>query len=266
VSTFASTLPTVPLIRADLLKLRRRRGLVVIASLLTVGAVVVTYGLIEMFHLVNPARYGPAGGIENLGNGTNVVLGLGAVAAIIVGSVAGVGDLQAGVYRNLVVTGRSRLALYAARIPGGLAFLLPLVTTAFIFAAVASVVLAGSREVPDLQLIVKTGLWALLQVAFLYLLAVGVSCAVGSRAYTIGIVLAWQLAVSPIVMSISALGIFRELVPSAAIQELAPAGLGDTVRGGPVVPMSLAAVAAVLVVWPLVVLAIGAWRDTTRDA
>jgi hypothetical protein len=115
-------------------------------------------------------------------------------------------------------------------------------------------------------LIVKTGLFVLLQVTFYYLLAVGVACAVGSRAYTIGIVLAWLLAVGPILAAISALGIFRELIPSVAMQELAPAALGDTVRGGPVVPMSLAAVTAVLVVWTLAALAIGARWDTTRDA
>jgi hypothetical protein len=90
--------------------------------------------------------------------------------------------------------------------------------------------------------------------------------AVPDRAYTIGIVLAWQLAVSPILASISALGIVHELPPGVAMQSLAPAALGDTVRQGPNLGMSLAAVAAVLIVWTLVALALGAWRDTTRDA
>jgi hypothetical protein len=59
---------------------------------------------------------------------------------VIIGAVAGAGDLEADVYRDLVVTGRSRLALYASRIPGGLAFLLPFVVTAYALAAVAAVV------------------------------------------------------------------------------------------------------------------------------
>jgi hypothetical protein len=69
-----------------------------------------------------------------------------------------------------------------------------------------------------------------------------------------------------ILASISALGIVRELVPGVAMQNLAPAALGDTVRQGPQVGMSLAAVAAVLIGWIVLSLAVGAWRDTTRDA
>jgi ABC-type transport system involved in multi-copper enzyme maturation permease subunit len=265
-STFASSLPTPRLVGADLLKLRRRRGLVAVTSLLTVVAVALTYGIIELFHVFNSAKYGPAGGIANLGHGAFLVSALGAVAAGIVGSIAGAGDLEAGVYRDLVVTGRSRLALYASRIPGGLAFLLPFAVAAYTLAAVAAVVFTGSRQLPGVELIVTTGLWALLEVVFYYLLAVGVACAVGSRAYTIGIVLAWQLAVSPILASISALGIVRELVPDVALQSLAPAALGTTVGQAPYRNMSLAAVAAVLIGWTVLVLAIGAWRDTTRDA
>jgi hypothetical protein len=68
-SAFASSLPSPRMVWADLWKLRRRRGLVVVTSPLTVGAVILTYGLIELFHLANPARYGPAGGIVNLGHG-----------------------------------------------------------------------------------------------------------------------------------------------------------------------------------------------------
>jgi hypothetical protein len=67
-------------------------------------------------------------------------------------------------------------------------------------------------------------------------------------------------------MSISALGIVRELVPGAALQVLTPAALGDSARQGGALPMSVAAIAAVLVVWAVAALAAGAWRDTTRDA
>jgi hypothetical protein len=79
-------------------------------------------------------------------------------------------------------------------------------------------------------------------------------------------VLAWRLALTPILASISALGIVRELVPGVALQSLDPSGFGDALRQGPYVGMSTAAVAAVLVVWTVVALALGGWRDTTRDA
>ena len=48
-----------------------------------------------------------------------------------VGATAGSTDLNDGMFRHLVITGRSRLALYLARIPAGLAILLPAVALAF---------------------------------------------------------------------------------------------------------------------------------------
>jgi len=43
----------------------------------------------------------------------------------------GIVGMRDGVFRHLVITGRSRLALYLARIPAGLSILLPLVAIAF---------------------------------------------------------------------------------------------------------------------------------------
>ena len=47
------------------------------------------------------------------------------------GATAGTTDLTDGMFRHLVITGRSRLALYLARIPAGLAILAPAVALAF---------------------------------------------------------------------------------------------------------------------------------------
>jgi ABC-type transport system involved in multi-copper enzyme maturation permease subunit len=262
----AYALPPPRLIAADLLKLRRRRGLVTVVGLLTIGAVVVTYAVMEILHLVDPAKHGPAGGIANLGHGTFVVAALGTVAAAIVGSSAGAGDLDAGVYRDLVVTGRPRLSFFLSRIPAGLAFLLPFVAVAYTLAAVATVAFAGGKPPPGVRLEALGGLWALLEATFYYLLALAIACLVGSRSYTIGIVLALRLAITPILASISALGIVRELVPGVAMQHLVPSGFGDSIRQGPAVGMSIGATAAVLAVWTALALELGAWRDTTRDA
>jgi ABC-type transport system involved in multi-copper enzyme maturation permease subunit len=264
-----STLALIPgrsLVAADLLKLGRRRGLVTVTALLTVGAMTVTYGIIELLHVASPAKHGPAGGIVNLGHGAWVAAVFGAVAAAIVGSMAGSGDLEAGVYRDLVVTGRSRLALYWSRLWGGLVFLLPFVAAAYAIAGLASVVFAGGHPVPGVSLLVTTGLWALLQVTFYYLLAFGIGCLLGSRSYTIGILLAFRLALTPILASISALGIVRELVPGAGLQALTPAALGNAAQQGPTITMSTAAIAAVLIIWAVVAVAAGVWRDTQRDA
>ena len=51
--------------------------------------------------------------------------------AVALGATAGTTDLTDGMFRHLVVTGRSRTALYLARLPAGLAILVPLVAVAF---------------------------------------------------------------------------------------------------------------------------------------
>jgi hypothetical protein len=60
-----------------------------------------------------------------------VVAEFGFIAAATLGTAAATTDLSEGVFRHLVVTGRSRLALYLARIPAGLSIVLPLVAVAF---------------------------------------------------------------------------------------------------------------------------------------
>jgi len=95
------------LVRAEFLKLRKRRGLVLSALVLTVVPMLVAYTVLLSLE-------GPAGGMENF-EPTMAVLGLlSVVTAILVGTTLGTGDVGAGVFRELVVTGRSRLALFAA--------------------------------------------------------------------------------------------------------------------------------------------------------
>ena len=265
-STLAAAAPSRRMLAADLLKLRRRRGLVVLTTLLTLATTALTYAVIEAVHLANSTKHGPAGGIANLGHGASLVATLGAVAATVAGTTAAVGDLGAGVYRDLVVTGRSRLALYLSRIPSGLTFVLAFVLVAYLVAGVVSVVLAGSQPVPGGKLLVTSGLWVVLQVTFYYLLSVAVACLLGSRAYAIGVLLAWGFAVAPLLGAISALGFVRELVPDVAMQNLMPTAIATATDQTPTVHMSVAAIVAVLLVWTLVPQLAGAWRDTTRDA
>jgi ABC-type transport system involved in multi-copper enzyme maturation permease subunit len=262
----AIALPTRPLLSTDLLRLRKRRGLVAVTALLTVGAVLVSNTIIEILHLSDSVANGPAGGVTMLGHQAWVIGALGAVAAAIVGSAAAVGDLEAGVYRDLVLTGRSRLALYLSRIPAGLLFLVPFMVVAIAIESVVSVALAGSHPAPSTSLLVTTGLWTLLKVAVSYAVAVGIAGLTGTRAYAIGIVLAWTLAIGPFLSTLATLGVTRELLYGVAIQSLTPSGLGTAATQGSVIGMSLGAVVAVLAAWTIVPLVAGALRDTRRDA
>jgi hypothetical protein len=259
-------LPTPRLTSAEILKLRKRRGLAVTVGLMTVGASLFYHALLAILHAANPAHHGPAGGVTNLGHGLVLISTLGAVAAGIVGATAGAGDLGAGVFRELVVTGRSRWQLFVSRIPGGLAFLLPAVALAYLIQAVGSVVFAGSLAAPSTGLLAESGAWALLDVTLFFLLGLGLASLIGSRTTSIAVLLAFRLALTPLILAVSFLGVARELVPSAALARLEPQAFGDSIRQGPHVGMSLAAAIVVLVGWALVATAVGGWRTATRDA
>jgi hypothetical protein len=267
------------LVSAEFLKLRKRRGLVVSALLLTVAPMIVAYTVLVSLHATDPEQNGPAGGMENFVGSMGVLSALSVVAAILVGATLGTGDLGAGVFRELVVTGRSRFALFAARVPAGLALLVPIVGGAFAITATASTVLAGSQEAhwvqtspgawertlgdaaPSASFLLQSAGWLALVTALSMMLALGVSSLLGSRGTSIGILLGWWLVMMPLLLNLGVLGSFREGLAWAAIEELAPAGLTE-----PVVPMSLAAAIAVVLAWATVPLAIGAWRTATRDA
>src|ERR1019366_7426433 len=62
---------------------------------------------------------------------------------------AGSTDLTDGMFRHLVVTGRSRVALYLARIPAGLAVVLPIVAAGFILVCAVCVFAAPTKDSYD---------------------------------------------------------------------------------------------------------------------
>jgi hypothetical protein len=251
------------LVGAEFLKLRKRRGLVLSALALTVVPMIIAYTVLLILHAADAAKHGPAGGLENLSGSMEILSQLSVVAAILVGSTLGAGDLGSGVFRELVVTGRSRLALFAARVPAGLALVLALVGTAFAVTATASTVFAGSSDVPGARLLVSSAAWLGLVTGLALVLALGVSSALGSRGTTIGVLLGWQLIAMPLVLQIGALGSLREGLVGAATERLEPARLFEDAA---TVPMSLAAAVVVIVAWMVVPLAAGAWRTCTRDA
>ena len=264
-TTTAAGLPRLPfwLPRAELLKLRKRRGLIVTAALLTIGATIVMFIAFELFHLSDSVKYGPAGGLDRFSRWVFILSQLGSIAGALIGASMGADDLGAGVFRELVVTGRSRAALYLARIPAGLAVSWSLLAAAFSIATIFTVTLAGSAPTPSAGLIAESGLWLGLTVGLAFLLGLGLGSLLGSRAPTIAILFAWVLILEPLFTHISALGSAREALLSAADWKLAPAGLiGDRLR----VPMSLGVSLLVIAIWGVTALVVGLRRTQTRDA
>jgi hypothetical protein len=155
-----SPIPTMAMITSRFMELRRRRGLIAGLALVTVGIPTVFLLVRLLLHAIAPKTYGPAGGYDIY---TGLTAGLlyvfGFVVAAALGCTAGSVDLTEGMFRHLVVTGRSRLALYLARIPAGLAIIVPLVAIGFsvvcavcVFAAPSTVRFDGLHLPPNMSL------------------------------------------------------------------------------------------------------------------
>ena len=123
---------TWDLITTKNLEIRKRRGLMITMVVLIIVPTVLFYGLRLLFHAVDPHGYGLAGSPQFFSQATNLIDEFGFIAAAALGAAAGTTDLSDGMFRHLVITGRSRLALYLARIPAGLAITVPLVALVFL--------------------------------------------------------------------------------------------------------------------------------------
>jgi hypothetical protein len=127
-----SWLPTWDLITTKNLEIRKRRGLMITMLVLIVLPTVLFFGLRLLFHAIDPHTYAPAGSPSQFSGASNLTAEFGFIAAAALGAAAGTTDLSDGMFRHLVITGRSRLALYLARIPAGLAIVVPLIALAFL--------------------------------------------------------------------------------------------------------------------------------------
>jgi hypothetical protein len=219
-------MPDLQLIAADILKLRRRRGMLALTLLGTLGIVALVFAVTTIQHATNPGKYGPAGGLETYRDAIGVVGLLALVAGVIVGGTAGTQDIESGVFRDLAATGRSRTALFLSRVAGTL------------IAGTARVLAAGALSTA---------------------VAVGISAVVGSRGPVIGILLAFFLGISPLLQAIAFLGNTRQLVPEVAIDRI-----GD-LSTPPGLHVALGTAIAVVLGWIAVSLAAGAWRTKTRE-
>jgi hypothetical protein len=127
-----SWIPTWGMITTRFMELRKRRGLMIALIAVNIGIPVVFLSVRLITHAVDPKSYGPAGGYDIF---TTLVLGFmyvfGFIVAAVVGCTAGSVDLTDGMFRHLVITGRSRMALYLARIPAGLAIVIAMVAVGY---------------------------------------------------------------------------------------------------------------------------------------
>ena len=237
------------LISAEILKLRRRSGMLWLCG----GALLLAVAAYTIANVVDA----PHGGLDRFQGSVGILAMLGAVVGVIVGATAGGADIETGVYRDLVATGTPRLRLLAARIPGAWAIVLPMLLAAIGFEAIWCVALAGNDPAPGASDLLAGIACVLSAGSFTSAACVGLAAIAGSRGPVMGIALAFQLGISPLLGQIEAIGDFRRLIPQIAIARIGDAG---TLAG-----FTLAAAIGVLLLWSAVVLGAGARRALTQE-
>lgn len=255
------------MIAAEVLKLRRNRGMIAAALVLSAGIVVLYFGYMEL------TRNRNFGGAQSLSDGLTLLGTLfGSLAAILVGAVAGTADLDSGVYRDLVATGRSRTALFGVRVPAAIAVALACTLCGFLVTVGAAFAFRGSVPVPGPGLILQSAGWLVLATAVVATLAVGVASLTGSRSLTLTALMGWQLIGSQVLLLAGSLGSTRDGVLLAAIGHLRPGsrigapGFNGALLGAGDLPMAAAVTIFVILAWTVIPTIAGAWRTRTQDA
>lgn len=252
------------MIGADFLKLRKRRGTLAWSLLLALAPLLIYFIVSAAQHSSNPVQHPPAGGAHGYQDALRIVAAFfGPLAGILIGTDAGAGDAAAGVFRDLVVTGRSRLALFATRVPAAIAVTWLVSTLAYAVVLLGTLVFADGGSNPSAATFLDGYLFTLLSTGVICAVAVGFSSLTASRPGALVALIAWQLIASPILTNISSLGSARDLVLREGINHFSPIELGD--HGGRVT-MGGGTAVLVIAVWLVVLLALGAWRTRTMDA
>jgi hypothetical protein len=164
------------------------------------------------------------------------------------------------VFRDLVATGRSRLALFAVRAPAAIAVTLAFSAAAFLVGLLAVFLFAGGGPTPSLGVVLQGAAWIALGNSILAALAVGVGSVTGSRGVTLTGLIGWQFVATSILVNVGSLGSVRNVLLTPALAQLVPVGPGVGVA------MSTATAVIVLTGWALVPALVGAWRTKARDA
>lgn len=249
------------MIAVDLLKLRKKRSVAGWALVLTVGISVVFYAYLVIAHATDPRHHGPAGGLRHFSNAVSTLgLDFGTIAAILIGVEAGAAETADGTFRELVATGRSRIMLFATRIPAAVIVTLAVVASGLAIATAVTFLFAGGDPTPSAWLVVQAVGWVLLANSVVCIVAVGLGALTGSRPAALISLIAWQTIATRLVLNTPSLGGARKAVLDAALTQLKPGPHGRDVT------MSALLAVVVIALWAATATTFGAWRTRTRDA
>jgi ABC-type transport system involved in multi-copper enzyme maturation permease subunit len=252
-------MPDLRLIKADVLKLRRRRGMLVVCAGLTLGILLLAFTVITFQHGAHPAKNPPAGGLKGFDDSLQIISIMTFLVGGIIGATAGAQDLDTGVFRDLAATGRSRTALFLSRVGGAWVVTGALALATLAVDAAGAFLLADGTPTPHAGDIVQAGAMLLASGMVGAALAVGLAALVGSRGPVIAILLAAHLIFEPQLQGAGFLGDARQALPYSAVNRI-----GDQLTGVDYT-MALGTAIAVLAAWTVAALAAGAWRTKTRE-
>jgi ABC-type transport system involved in multi-copper enzyme maturation permease subunit len=255
------------MIVAEILKLRRQRTTMLTADVLSI-AITLLYVV-----AIGSRGNGSISSEKVISSGSALLaMYFGSFMAVYIGATAGTLDLDSGVFRDLVATGRSRRALFLVRVPAAIAVALAFNLAGFAVTVLAAIGFPGERAHP--WLILRYGGWVVLATVVVTALAVGLASLTGSRSLTITAVIGWQTAASTILYGAEALGSARQGLLSVALSHLRPGPAVGTHQHpgssnalpGLVLPMSTTVAILVLAAWALIPVIAGARRAETQDA
>ena len=124
------------------------------------------------------------------------------------------------------MTGRSRLALFASRVPAALALCWAVVSAAYALMLIGTFAFAVQPAHPERRAGAQRLGFVLLATGVLCVVAVGFSSLVDSKPGSIIALIAWQLVASPLIVSICSLGSGARGRARPGDRALQPAGEG----------------------------------------
>ena len=220
----STTVVASQMVSADFLKLRKRRGTLIWSLILALLPLIVFFVVQGCPALLRAARNTPS---PEASSGSRMGCAcwravFAPLAAIMIGSDSGVGDLAAGVFRDLVVTGRSRVALFASRVPAALALSWLVATAGYVLMVIGMFIFASGTPTPSASLLLEGFGFTILSTGVVCAIAVGFSALTGSRPAALTVMIGWYLVASPILANIGSLGNIRRLIVSQGSSTSAP--------------------------------------------
>lgn len=246
------------LIAADVLKLRRRRGMLALCMALTLGLIALMVIAAAVQHAGSPLEHFPAGGVMAYQDMMFALTLMMLVVGALVGAIAGAQDLESGVFRDLAATGRSRIALFGARIPGACVVVFLIGGLASAAAAIAAFTLADGWPTPHASMVVAATAGVLTTGALSATVSVGLAALTRSKAAVVSTMLAFNLALAPLLSGIGWLGDARQAIPTNALLRI-----GEGPNQG--VEIGLFTAIVVVLAWAAAAFAAGAWRTQARE-